>query len=54
MQDDGSYILHPPYSDTPELLTDILKYGADCDVWKSSSLRTLLRELLAAAVDCDH
>lgn len=49
VQDDGSYLLRLPYSDTPELLMDILKYGADCEVLKPESLRTLVREALSAA-----
>ena len=30
--DDGTYELKVPYSNDPELLMDILKYGADCEV----------------------
>jgi predicted DNA-binding transcriptional regulator YafY len=51
MQDDGSYLLRLPYSGTPELLMDILKYGADCEVLEPESLRTLVHEALIAAAD---
>ncbi len=37
--DDGSYELKVPYSDDPELLMDILKYGADCTVLEPAELR---------------
>lgn len=37
--DDGSYELKVPYSNDPELLMDILKYGADCDVIGPEELR---------------
>jgi predicted DNA-binding transcriptional regulator YafY len=29
---DGSYVLEVPYTQVPELLMDILKYGADVEV----------------------
>ena len=37
--DDGSYELTVPYSNDPELLMDILKYGADCEVMGPEDLR---------------
>ena len=37
--DDGRYELKVPYSNDPELLMDILKYGADCDVLAPKELR---------------
>lgn len=36
---DGSYELKVPYSNDPELLMDILKYGADCEVVGPVELR---------------
>ena len=39
MLDDGSYELKVPYSDDPELLMDILKYGADCEVVEPVELK---------------
>ncbi len=37
--EDGSYELKVPYSNDPELLMDILKYGADCEVVEPEELR---------------
>ena len=37
--EDGSYELKVPYSNDPELLMDILKYGADCEVVGPEELR---------------
>jgi predicted DNA-binding transcriptional regulator YafY len=37
-QEDGSYLLRVPYTDDRELIMDILKYGADCQVLEPSSL----------------
>lgn len=51
---DGSYELKVPYSQDPELLMDILKFGADCRVLEPPALRERVRaELLrmCAAVD---
>ena len=39
MLEDGSYELKVPYSNDPELLMDILKYGADCEVVAPDALR---------------
>ena len=39
MLEDGSYELKVPYSNDPELLMDILKYGADCEVVEPEVLR---------------
>jgi predicted DNA-binding transcriptional regulator YafY len=33
-----SYLLRVPYTDDRELIMDILKYGADCQVLEPSSL----------------
>lgn len=37
--DDGSYQLRLPYSNDPELIMDILKYGPDCEVVGPAGLR---------------
>jgi predicted DNA-binding transcriptional regulator YafY len=37
--EDGSFELKLPYSSDPELLMDILKFGADCEVLEPSELR---------------
>ena len=39
LMDDGSYELRVPYSNDPELVMDILKYGADCEVIEPEELR---------------
>lgn len=38
-EQDGSYVLEIPYSDTRELMADILRHGADVEVISPSSLR---------------
>lgn len=48
--DDGRYQLRLPYSQDPELLMDILKYGPDCEVIEPAELREKTLELLKAAV----
>jgi predicted DNA-binding transcriptional regulator YafY len=40
LQLDGTYLLRFPYSREPELVMDILKYGADVEVLAPESLRT--------------
>lgn len=40
---DGSYELRLPYSNDPELLMDIMKYGADCQVMAPPALRQRVR-----------
>lgn len=48
--DDGSYVLTVPYAREPELVMDILKYGADVEVLAPASLREhVARELRAAS-----
>jgi predicted DNA-binding transcriptional regulator YafY len=37
---DGRYELKVPYSNDPELIMDILKYGADCTVVSPVELKT--------------
>ncbi|UCV27407.1 helix-turn-helix transcriptional regulator [Ferribacterium limneticum] len=48
--DDGSYQLRLPYSNDPELIMDILKYGPDCAVVGPAGLREKVVGLLKAAV----
>lgn len=48
--DDGSYQLRVPYSNDPELVMDILKYGPDCQVVEPVELREKVRGLLGEAV----
>ena len=47
---DGSYVLELPYSQAPELVMDILKYGGDVEVLAPASLRRLVAEEHARAV----
>ena len=50
LQLDGSYLLRFPYSREPELVMDILKYGADVEVLAPESLRSaVVAELTSAA-----
>jgi predicted DNA-binding transcriptional regulator YafY len=46
---DGTYLLRFPYSQEPELVMDILKYGADVQVLAPESLRNAVAERLRAA-----
>ena len=46
---DGTYLLQFPYSQEPELVMDILKYGADVQVLAPDSLRKAVAEKLRAA-----
>lgn len=48
--EDGSYYLEIPYSDSRELVMDILKYGPDVKVLAPESLRIEVRERLRAAL----
>lgn len=48
--DDGSYQLRLPYSNDPELIMDVLKYGPDCEVVAPVRLREKVLGLLKAAV----
>lgn len=48
--DDGSYQLRVPYSNDPELIMDILKYGPDCQVVEPLNLREKVKGLLGEAV----
>jgi predicted DNA-binding transcriptional regulator YafY len=46
---DGTYLLQFPYSQEPELVMDILKYGADVQVLAPESLRNAVAAKLRAA-----
>jgi predicted DNA-binding transcriptional regulator YafY len=48
--DDGSYQLCLPYSNDPELIMDVLKYGPDCEVVGPAGLRKKVVGLMKAAV----
>ena len=47
---DGSYQLSIPYSNDPELIMDILKYGPDCEVIAPTALREKVVRILREAV----
>jgi predicted DNA-binding transcriptional regulator YafY len=49
--DDGRYELKLPYSEDTELVMEVLRYGADCEVVGPEGLRERLREALRAAVE---
>ena len=48
--DDGRYQLRLPYSNDPELIMDVLKYGPDCQVVSPAGLREKVVGLLKSAV----
>jgi len=50
LEADGSYVLEVPYSQEPELVMDVLRYGADVEVLAPDSLRRRVEEALAAAL----
>ncbi len=45
---DGSYVLEVPYSQEPELIMDILKYGSDVEVLAPDTLRSRVAAELAS------
>jgi len=49
IEKDGSFFLELPYAEAPELVMEILKYGADVEVLAPASLRQHVAESLAAA-----
>jgi predicted DNA-binding transcriptional regulator YafY len=49
MQLDGTYLLKLPYSQQPELVMDVLKYGADVEVLSPPALRAAVASQLQAA-----
>jgi proteasome accessory factor C len=51
---DGRYELHVPYSNTPELLMDILKYGPDVEIMAPAELRAEVIERLRMALAQYH
>ena len=48
---DGAYVLKVPYSDSRELIMDILKYGADVEVLAPAELRAEVKRQLSKAAD---
>jgi predicted DNA-binding transcriptional regulator YafY len=46
---DGCYQLRLPYSNDPELIMDVLKYGPDCEVIAPAELREKVKDLLLNA-----
>ena len=48
--DDGRYQLRLPYSNDPELIMDVLKYGPDCEVLEPAGLREKVVGLLKSTV----
>lgn len=48
---DGRYELRVPYSNDPELIMDVLKYGPDCEVAEPPELRQKVKRLLMAATE---
>ena len=49
--DDGSYQLRLPYSDSRELVLDILRYGPDVEVIGPKELREEVKKKLLAALE---
>jgi predicted DNA-binding transcriptional regulator YafY len=49
-QGDGSYLLRIPYADHRELIMDVLKHGAHCEVLGPSGLRQQVAEQVRAMV----
>ena len=47
---DGAYVLSVPYSDSRELVMDILKYGPDVEVLAPAELREVVRNQLREAI----
>lgn len=50
--EDGGYELKVPYTDDRELLMDVLKFGADCEVEGPAELRQRVKAELSSALDC--
>lgn len=48
---DGRYELRLPYSNDPELIMDVLKYGPDCEVVEPVELREKVKHLLIEAAE---
>lgn len=50
-EDDGCYLLHVPYVDDRELVMDVLRYGADCEVMEPAELRARVAGEASKLVD---
>lgn len=48
--EDGQYILEVPYSDSRELVMDILKHGPEVEVLSPTALRTEVKDRLARSI----
>ena len=46
---DGAYLLEVPYAETPELVMEILKFGADVEVLAPEALRKRVSDALREA-----
>jgi predicted DNA-binding transcriptional regulator YafY len=51
IEKDGSYFLELPYAEAPELVMEILKFGADVEVLAPASLRERVAQSLAQAAN---
>jgi predicted DNA-binding transcriptional regulator YafY len=51
LDEQGRYVLELPYSEAPELLMDILKFGADLEVLAPPELRALVAAALRTAAE---
>ena len=51
IEKDGSYVLDLPYAEMPELVMEILKFGADVEVLAPASLRERVAQSLAQAAN---
>lgn len=49
-EDDGRYVLEIPYSDTPELIGDILRHGAEVEVLDPPELHAAIHDELQRAL----
>ena len=49
LRDDGSFELRLPYTETPELVMDILRHGENVEVVEPAALRKTVIERLRAA-----
>lgn len=51
MEADGSYVLEVPYADDPELVMDILKFGADVEVLGPTNLKRRVKMEIGKMAD---
>ena len=49
--DDGSYILEVPFTDSRELVMDVLKHGAEVEVLAPDSFRAILKSTLSQTIE---